>query len=114
VPAFRPTHLSSGESGICPEAGTEAVVPSFPNKVREKRDKRDKSPHAFLCAGLPVLADWGRSASVSSGLGWPQAGFRWCGVFQVVKAAQSRGRPGRTLFTALSQNESGASKGRVL
>ena len=35
--------------------------------------------------------------------GMPQAGVRWCGVFQVVKTAQSRGRTERTLFKALSQ-----------
>jgi hypothetical protein len=31
--------------------------------------------------------------------GW----YPWCGVFQIVKTAQSRGRTERTLLTALSQ-----------
>jgi hypothetical protein len=30
---------------------------------------------------------------------WPRAGDRWCGVFQVVKTAQSRGRTERPLLT---------------
>jgi hypothetical protein len=37
------------------------------------------------------------------GVIWSRAGDRWCGVFQVVKAAQSRERTERTLLTALSQ-----------
>ena len=43
------------------------------------------------------------SPSVSSGMGWPHAGVRWCSVFQVVETAQSRERTERTLLTALSQ-----------
>jgi len=57
----------------------------------------------YLCLRA---ADWRTSrhpSSVSSGLRWPQAGVRWCGVFQVVKTAQSRGRTERTLLKALSQ-----------
>ena len=53
----------------------------------------------YLCLRA---ADWRTSrhpSSVSSGLRWPQAGVRWCGVFQVVKTAQSRGRTERTLLT---------------
>ena len=34
---------------------------------------------------------------------WARAGDRWFSAFQVVKTAQSRGRTGRTLHTALSQ-----------
>jgi hypothetical protein len=47
------------------------------------------------------------SPSVSSCLDSPRPVFRWCGVFQVVKTAQSRGRTGRTLLTAF-RNYSGA------
>ena len=36
-------------------------------------------------------------------LRWPRAGVRRCGVFQVVKTAQSRERTERTLVTATSQ-----------
>jgi hypothetical protein len=35
--------------------------------------------------------------------------FRWCGVFQVVKTAQSRERTGRTLLTAF-RNYSGVTR----
>ena len=57
-----------------------------------------KSPHLFVCRlgdSLPTLSvrDIWR--------GMPQAGVRWCGVFQVVKTAQSRGRTERTLFNML-------------
>jgi hypothetical protein len=63
-------------------------------------DKRDDiSAYALRVGERPVC----HPASVSSGLGWPQAGVQWCGVFQVVKTAQSRGRTERTLHTALSQ-----------
>jgi hypothetical protein len=34
----------------------------------------------------------------------PQASVRWCGVFQVVKTAQSRERAGRSLLTAFSMS----------
>ena len=62
--------------------------------------KRDGiSAYALRIGERPVY----RPASVSSGLGWPRAGVRWCGVFQVVKTAQSRGRTERTLLTALPQ-----------
>jgi hypothetical protein len=49
------------------------------------------------------------SPSVSSCLDSPRPVFRWCGVFQVVKTAQSRGRTGRTLLTAF-RNSSGATR----
>jgi hypothetical protein len=63
-------------------------------------DKRDDiSAYALQIGERPVC----HPTSVSSGLRWPQAGVRWCGVFQVVKTAQSRGRTGRTLLKALSQ-----------
>jgi hypothetical protein len=92
---------SRGNGQCCPDLprdGSEGGgFPVSQIKVREKRDKRDKSP-SYVPAGR-FFAGRGRSASVSSGLGWLQAGSRWCGVFQVVKTAQSRGRTGRTLFT---------------
>jgi hypothetical protein len=55
-------------------------------------------PTRYELANVPFVTQ-----RPASGLGWPQAGVRWCGVFQVVKTAQSRERTGRTLLTALSQ-----------
>ena len=44
VPASQPNHLSSRDSPrICPETGLRLRVHSFRKKVRDKRDKRDKS-----------------------------------------------------------------------
>jgi hypothetical protein len=62
---------------VCPETGLSLWVPSAQINMREKRDKRDKrdkSPsHVPACR---FFSDRGRSASVASGVGRPQAGVR--------------------------------------
>jgi hypothetical protein len=66
---------------------------SSPGEAGDKRD--DNSAYA---------TDWRTSRlspGVSSGLAQRQAGVRWCGIFQVVKTAQSRERTERTLLTGL-------------
>ena len=71
----------------------EGVGSQLPIKVREKRDKRDKSPcMCRLTDSLPIT-----DALRPCHPAWMTSGRRrWCGVFLVVKTAQSRGRTERT------------------
>jgi hypothetical protein len=85
--------------------------PNFQKEVREKRDKRDKSSYVPACQ---FFADRGRSASVSLGMGRlrPVAGdVVSCKFSKLLNQEDALGAP---CFTALSQNESAASRGRVL
>ena len=61
--------------------------------VRRKRDKRDKSPCMCRVTDSLPITDALRPCHPA----WMTSGRRrWCGVFLVVKTAQSRGRTERT------------------
>ena len=90
--------LIRGISTACgfmrPVLPSRRPFPSFtwPSPVN-KRD--DLYAYALGIGDRPVIRVlWPRMAS---------GRYPWCGVFQVVKTAQSRGRTERTLVTALSQ-----------
>jgi hypothetical protein len=84
--------------------------PRFQIKVREKRDKRDKSP-SYVPA-CRFFADLGRSASVSSRLGWPQAGVLW--VFskfsKLLNQEDALSAPCYAVISALRRHPRGALK----
>jgi hypothetical protein len=114
-----PTHSFKfrGQSADLPRGSTEAVGPQFPKKKCGKSEISEISPlltrsTVFHLVSpvingtiiLPTRPGIGERpvyprASVSSGLGPVSGG---CGVLQVVKTAQSRGRTERTLFYAVS------------
>jgi hypothetical protein len=75
------------------------LLSAFAKKVRKKRTKRTKSSVGtefpakrddLSAYGLRIGERPVCPVSLSSGLGWPRAGVRRCGVFQIVKTAQSR------------------------
>jgi hypothetical protein len=93
--------------GWCAKSAISAISPLLMRQLadplpigavlpRQPRDKRDDlSAYELRIGERPVC----HPAAVSSGLGWPRAG--WCGVSLVVKTAQSRERTGRTMLNAL-------------